>query len=135
MALSSSFRWVTIGKLKLKNEKRAPLGAPTATLAQLIEALRAIEGTPAGQRSYQNNNRRMWCSPVQECGEYYHLLFQTGDKTVSDMAYIDFVTGDSRDGGKTDSEGGHFCSHVLIRKQADAVGRHLILGSGLITNR
>lgn len=67
---------------------------------------------------------------VLSCAGVRRILppsIQTGDKTVSDMAYIDFDTGDSRDGGKTDSEGGHFCSHVLIKKVADAVGRHLIL--------
>lgn len=52
---------------------------------------------------------------------------QAGDKNVSDFAFIDFDTLDSRNSGKRDSEGGHYCAHVIIKKAADAVGKHLIL--------
>lgn len=127
MALPTSYRWVSIGKLTVRNQKTAPGGAPHFQLADLTAALRAKAGNAAGMRSFQNDDRRMWCNPVIEDDEYYSLLMQAGDKKVSDVAFIDFYTLNARNGGKRDSEGGHFCSHVLIKKTADAVGKHLVL--------
>ncbi|WP_340263556.1 hypothetical protein [Sulfitobacter pontiacus] len=127
MALPTSYRWVSIGKLTIRNQKTAPAGAPRFSLADLIGALQAKEGIAAGMRSFQNDDRRMWCSPTLEDDAYYSLLMQAGDKKVSDVAFIDFDTLNARNGGKRDSEGGHFCAHVLIKKAADAVGKHLVL--------
>ena len=127
MALPTSYRWVSIGKLTVRNQKTAPDRAPRFLLSDLIAALQAKAGQAAGMRSFQNDTRRMWCTPIAEDDEYFSLLVQAGDKNVSDVAFIDFDTLDARNGGKRDSEGGHFCAHVIIKKAADVVGKHLIL--------
>ena len=127
MAVPTTYRWIAVGKLSVRNNTNAPQGAAIYTLANLIQALQAVENSPNGQREYQNQDRRMWCTPIRETNEYYLLLIQIGDKRIADAAYIDFLTGASRDGGKLESEGGHFCSHVIIRKQSDALRRHLLL--------
>jgi hypothetical protein len=127
MALSTSYRWVSVGKLTIRNHKNAPNRAPRFTLPDLIAALRAVENENAGRRSFHNDDRRMWCKPIGEDDDYFELLMQVGDKKVSDVAFINFDTGRSRNGGKTESEGGHFCSHVIIKKDPDGLGRHLVL--------
>jgi hypothetical protein len=127
MALPKTYRWVTLGKLKVRNQKFAPEGAPIYNLADLIAALRLIEGQPTGRRSYLNDDRRMWCEPIAEDDDYFSILFQVGDKNISDIAFIDFDTGGQRDSGKLDSEGGHYCAHVLVAKHNDTLGRHLVL--------
>lgn len=127
MALPKNYRWVTLGKLTVRNHKNAPEGAPTYTLTDLIAALRAVEGQSTGRRSYLADDKRMWCEPIAEDADYYSMLLQVGDKNISDVAFIDFDTGDQRDSGKLDSEGGHYCAHVLIGRQSDQLGRHLVL--------
>ncbi len=127
MALPTSYRWVSIGKLTIRNQKTAPERAPSFLLTDLIAALGAKAGLPGGMRSFQDDDRRMWCNPIVDDGEYYSLLMQAGDKKVSDVVFIDFDTLNARNGGKRDSEGGHFCAHVIIQKAPDALGKHLIL--------
>jgi hypothetical protein len=127
MAMPKTYRWVTLGKLKVRNHKLAPVGAPAYDLSDVISALRLLEGQSAGRRSYLNDDRRMWCEPIAEDDNYYVMLFQVGDKNISDVAFIDFDTGNQRDSGKLDSEGGHYCSHVLVGKQLDGLGRHLVM--------
>jgi hypothetical protein len=127
MALPTSYRWVSIGKLTVRNQKTAPEHAPRFSLSDLTAALQAKAGQASGMRSFQNESRLMWCSPIEEDEDYFALLMQAGDKNISDVAFIDFNTLDARNGGKKDSEGGHFCAHVLIKKTKDAFGKHLIL--------
>ena len=127
MALPKNYRWVTLGKLKVRNQKYAPEGAPAYELSDLVAALRSVEANDAGRRSYLGDDRRMWCEPIAEDAEFYSMLMQIGDKNISDVAFIDFDTGNQRDSGKLDSEGGHYCSHILIEKQRDQLGRHLVL--------
>lgn len=69
----------------------------------------------------------MWCGPIAEDADFFSILVHVGDKNISDVAFVDFNTGASRETGKLDSEGGHFCSHVLLKKTPDAFGRHLIM--------
>jgi hypothetical protein len=127
MALPKNYRWVTVGKLTVRNQKIAPEGAPAYNLTDLIAALRSVEGQQAARRSYLGDDRRMWCEPISEDPDYHSMLFQVGDKNISDVAFIDFDTGNQRDSGKLDSEGGHYCAHVLIGKQSDQLRRHLVL--------
>lgn len=127
MALPKNYRWITVGKLRVRNHASAPDNAPLFALIDLISALRAVEGVVEGRRSYLKDDRRMWCSPIAEDEDYFHLLVQVGDKNISDVSFVDFDTGNSRESGKLDSEGGHFCSHVLIKKQPDDVGRYLMM--------
>ncbi|GEM_PF-1428280 len=127
MALPKNYRWIALGKLTVRNNAAAPDNAPVVVLADLIAALRDIEGVAEGRRSYLNDDRRMWCSPVAEDDDFFHLLVHVGDKNISDVSFVDFDTGNSRESGKLDSEGGHFCSHVLIKKQPDSLGRYLIM--------
>lgn len=128
MALPTSYRWISVGKLTVRNQKNAPARAPRYELADLMAALRGVVDSPRGRREYQKQDRRMWCSPVADHDpNFYTVLVQTGDKSIADAAYVDFETGASRAGGKRATEGGHFCSHIIIKKQPDRLGRHLLL--------
>lgn len=69
----------------------------------------------------------MWCGAVAVDQHFGSFLVQTGDLTAADPAFIDFATLATRDAGKQDSEGSHFCSHILISLAPDALGRYLVL--------
>lgn len=127
MAISTSYRWVSVGKLTVRNNAQAPDGAPSFGLGDLLGAMRAVEQQPEGLRAYQNNERRMWFGPTAAEQNYCFFVVQTGDLTAADPAFVDFGTLATRDAGKHDNEGSHFCSHVLIALNPDPVGRHLIL--------
>lgn len=127
MALPTDYRWISVGKIKIQNRGHSPAGAPQHNLNDLISRLNTVQGSQEGKRVYQKDTRLMWCSPVVESDEYYSLLIQVGNRDVADSAWIDFDTEKTRNGGKKDTEGAHYCAHVLIKKQSDALGRHLLL--------
>lgn len=127
MALPTNYRWISVGKIRVLNRDRSPEGAPPHKLADLIGALQNVQERPEGKRGYQHETRMMWCRPVGDRGDYYCVLVQVGDRDVADSAWIDFATEETRDSGKRETEGAHYCAHVLIRKQPDAHSRHLLL--------
>ena len=127
MALPTNYRWISVGKLQILNRDRSPEGAPDHVLTDLVNALTIVQNEAAGRRDYQLQTRMMWCNPIDDRDDYYCLLVQVGDRDVSDMAWIDFETDETRDSGKRETEGAHYCAHVLVRKQSDAYGRHLLL--------
>ncbi|WP_300057165.1 hypothetical protein [Sulfitobacter sp.] len=127
MALPTDYRWISVGKIKIQNRNNAPAAAPQHELSDLISRLDAVQDGPGGKRGYQKDTRLMWCSPVVESDEYYGLLVQAGDRDVADTAWIDFDTEETRNSGKKDTEGAHYCAHVLIKIEPDALGRHLLL--------
>lgn len=127
MGLPTNYRWVAVGKISARNHVNSPDGAAEFTVADLFARLQATMGQQSGVRTYQNDERRMWCSPIEEGPHYLSLLVQVGDRTVADSAFVDFDTLATRDGGKLDTEGGHFCSHMIIKRNADPMGRHLVL--------
>lgn len=127
MALPTDYRWISVGKIKIQNRGHSPVGAPQHDLTDLISRLDTVHDSPEGKRVYQKDTRLMWCNPVVDNGEYYGLLMQVGDRDVADTAWIDFTTEKTRNSGKKDTEGAHYCAHVLIKMQADAHGRHLLL--------
>lgn len=127
MAISTSYRWVSVGKLTVRNNAQAPDDAPNFGLNDLLGAMRTVELRPEGLRAYQNNERRMWFGPVVAERDFCFFIVQTGDLTAADPAFVDFGTLATRDAGKHDNEGSHFCSHVLIATSPDQLGRHLIL--------
>ncbi|QNU63669.1 hypothetical protein [Vreelandella titanicae] len=127
MALPTNYRWISVGKIKILNRNRSPEGAPPYELMDLINALRGSQEQSGGKREYQRQTRLMWCHPISDRDQYYCVLAQVGDRDVSDTAWYDFETDKTRDSGKRDTEGAHYCAHILIRKRPDASGRHLLL--------
>lgn len=127
MALPTNYRWISVGKIKVENRGRSPEGAPPHSLTDLIVALQGVAERPAGKREYQRGSRLMWCDPIAENDQYYSMLVQVGDRDVADTAWYDFNTEESRDSGKRDSEGAHYCAHIFVRKQPDIFGKHLFL--------
>ncbi|WP_281662415.1 hypothetical protein [Halomonas sp. Alg239-R46] len=127
MALPTNYRWISVGKIKILNRSRSPEGAPCHELTDLINALQGVQGQPAGKREYQRQTRLMWCNPMSDHDQYYCVLVQVGDRDVSDTAWYDFETDRTRDSGKRETEGVHYCAHALIRKRPDTHSRHLLL--------
>ncbi len=127
MALPTDYRWISVGKIKIQNRQNSPVGAPPHELIDLIARLEALQDSQEGKRAYQRETRLMWCNPVVESPEYYGLLMHVGDRDVADMAWIDFDTEETRNSGKKETEGAHYCAHILVKRQADALGRHLLL--------
>jgi hypothetical protein len=127
MSVSRTYRWVVIGSLAIRCRKGAPDYAPQFSLADLSEAIDARIHDDSADRSYAKGSRLMWCSRISDDGEFVRLLIEVGDKDVSDMSFVNFETRQSRDIDKEEDEGGHFSSHILIKKEPDAYGCHLIL--------
>ncbi|MEI4470900.1 hypothetical protein [Frigidibacter sp. MR17.24] len=127
MALPSTHRWVTIGRLHVRNHARAPETAPQHRIDDLFAALRAVEGQPEGRRNYLSDDKRMWTSHVQQDDNYVYLMIEVGDKRIADPSFFDFQANTSRTGIKLATEGGHFCAHVLIARQPDRRNKYLIL--------
>lgn len=127
MALPSNYRWIVVGKLSLRNRKNAPAFAPAFTLADLIHALSDRIARGDTLRAFSQNARVMWCADLDEDQNYHRLILQAGDKNVAGVSFLHFGTLQTRDIDKEEDEGGHFSSHILIRKTPDRHGRHLIL--------
>lgn len=127
MAVPSIYRWIVVGNLAVRNRKNAPHYAPAFVLTDLTDAISARIAEQSAFRSYGKAARLMWCSKIAEDDLFVRLLIEVGDKNVSGVSYLHFETRLSRDIEKEEDEGGHYAAHVLIRKAADNLGRHLIL--------
>ena len=127
MALPSNHRWIVVGKLVIRNRANAPHYAPNFVIGDLIYALRDRIERQDVHRPYSRDSRLMWCGDLEEDDHYYRMILQVGDKNVTGVSFLDFVTKQTRDIEKAEEEGGHYAAHILIRKTADQYGRHLIL--------
>ena len=126
MALSSTSRWVVVGSLKIRAHQRARNGsAQLYTLAELAEALRAL--TNRGHRWYNKRAHSMWCSHVWSDKLYCFFLLHDANSNAADTAYYNLQTSQTRYIEKKVNEGGLYSSHVLVRKDPDHAGRHLVL--------
>ena len=127
MPLPSKFRRIIVGKLTIRNIDNAPDTAQSFVIQDLIDALEDRIIRQDLYRSYSNDSRLMWCSRSEANDRYYHLMLEVGNKDVTGVSFLDFNTKSTRDINKTDNEGSHFDSHILIKRQCDDHGRHLIL--------
>ena len=127
MAIPSNYHWVVVGNLAVRNRKNAPHYAPAFFLADLLQAITARIADLSAFRSYGKSSRLMWCSKIAEDADFVRLIIEVGDKNVTGVSFLHFETRQTRDIEKADEEGGHYAAHVLIRKAADHLGRHLIL--------
>ncbi|GAA6212384.1 hypothetical protein NBRC116602_21250 [Hyphomicrobiales bacterium 4NK60-0047b] len=127
MSLSSSHRWILVGKLLVRNNKKSASFAPQFELDSLIHALRDSSHNHDHYKVYENNTRIMYCSIIEEDENYYKLIIEVGDKDIADAAYLNFQTGQSRNIDKEEDEGGHYSAHILLKKQKDSIGRHILL--------
>lgn len=127
MALPQNYRWIVVGNLTIRNRANAPHYAPGWEMLDLIDALQARMDNNTAYRSYSRDARLMWITSLAEDENYFRLLLQVGDKNVTGVSYIDFGTKETRDIEKEEDEGGHYAAHILVKKEADQFGRHLIL--------
>lgn len=127
MALPSNYRWIVVGNLAIRNRADAPHYAPNFVIGDLIAALNDRIVREDVLRPYSKNSRLMWCADLVEDDHYYCLILQVGDKNVSGVSFLHFETLKTRDIEKGEDEGGHYAAHILIRKEADQHGRHLIM--------
>ncbi len=127
MPLPSKYRWIMVGNLVIRNDKRAGPEAPLFTLNEVIDAAKKRIQDNDQYREYGNNTRIMCCSKIDDKDDYHRFLIDVGDKNTSGVSFINFETRKSRDIEKKDSEGGHYSAHVIVKKNNDAVGSHLIL--------
>ena len=116
-----------VGNVKIDSRANAPKIAPKFVIQDLIGALEDRIQKKDMIQSYRGDSRLMWCTKVAEDDSYYQLILESGDKNVSDFAYVNFETLQSRDSKKNENEGGHYASHVLIKKALEEYNRHLIL--------
>ncbi|MBO0332607.1 hypothetical protein J0X12_03215 [Sneathiella sp. CAU 1612] len=127
MALPSNYRWIAVGNLAIRNRANAPHYAPAFVIGDLIAALTDRIAREDVYRPYSKSSRLMWCADLAEDNDYYRLILQVGDKNVSGVSFLHFETLETRDIEKDEDEGGHYAAHILIKKTADHLGRHLIL--------
>jgi hypothetical protein len=128
MALPSTYRWIILGNLIIRKHKSAPPEAPLFTLSEIFTAASKRIELQKSYREYgKDNSRMMWFSHFQEDDSYFMFLANVGDKQVSPPSFIHFETLESRDTEKQEDEGGHYTAHILIRKETNSYGHHLIL--------
>lgn len=127
MASPSNYRWIIVGNLVIRNHAKAPDYAPNFSIDDLVLALTDRIARSNFRRPYSKNSRMMWCADFNDEDDYYKLILQVGDKNVSGVSFLDFETLDTRDIEKRGNEGGHYSAHILIKKEANQYGRHLIL--------
>jgi len=127
MALPSNYRWIAVGNLAIRNRKNAPHYAPNFGVGDLIAALNDRIARGISMRSFSQSARLMWCADVAEDQHFHRLILQAGDKNVAGVSYLHFGTLNTRDIEKEEEEGGHYASHILIKKNPDQLGRHTIL--------
>lgn len=127
MPVPSTYRWVVIGNLKIKNRKGVPQEEPVFSLSEIVAAASTRITDQTHVRAYGSEKKRMWVSEIQESDDDYRILINVGDKDASDASYVNFDTQQSRDVKKDENEGGHCNAHILISKQADNLGGHRII--------
>lgn len=117
MALPITHRWIAVGNVILRNQKRAASNAPTTTIKEIFAVAKDLLATGKQLREYgQNKTRVMWFSNIEERNGFYWFLAETGDQNVTDFAYLNFQTLKSRDVKKRANEGGHYTAHVAMSK-------------------
>lgn len=127
MSISKDHRWISVAGLSVRKNANSPDSAPDLNVIFLLENLKNNCGTDDGKRTFQNNDRRMWCSDISWDEQYAWMLIHIGDATVPDPAFVNLNTLDTRDAGKGDDEGAHYCAHILIERNVDARGCNLTL--------
>jgi hypothetical protein len=127
MAAPQHHRWILLGTLSIRNPTKVPEYYDDFTLDDIVNA--GIERINKDEylREYQNEKRLMWCTEFGEDDGYVSFLLHTGDKNTAGVAFINFDTLETREVEKEENEGGHYTSHILIRKEPDSTGNHLIL--------
>ena len=127
MPLPSTFRWVSVGNLVVRNRSNAPSYAPHYSITDVYDALLDRITTKNMYRSYSNDSRLMWCELLKEDTFYYYVIIHVGDQNVSGVSFIDFNTRLSRDINKKSEEGSYYAAHVVVKKDQDKRGGHLVL--------
>ena len=126
MAVSSSFRWVAVGSLQIRQHQKAPSDFELCyTIHDLADALREL--TNEDHRWYAKDTRAMWCTHVVSSPKHYMFLLHDANSNAADFTFYNFETSKRRYINKTPSEGGLYSSHVIVHKEPDYAGRHLVL--------
>ena len=126
MPLPSTFRWITVGNLIVRNRRNAPHYAPSFSISDVFDVLVDRLNRKTMYRSYSNNSRLMWSALQKEDNLYYYMIFHVGDQNVSGVSFIDFETRLSRDINKKSEEGSHYAAHIVVKKSPDKRGGHLV---------
>lgn len=129
MPVPSGYRWVSVGGLTIGAAGDRPEGHPPFSVHDIITALKSESLHPKGRRLFRNGRMRMWASHLRlKCNlDYYVFLLHAADKDVVPGIYLNFETEAPRYEEKEDSEGAWYSSHILIKKNADHLGRYEIL--------
>lgn len=125
--LPRDYRWVAIGDLIIRKDRRAPDGVPDFSIEDLVSCIRDRQDNNNIRRIYSNKECMMWCQGVHDDGRYLKMLLHRADKNVSGLSFVDFETFATKDINKLENEGGVFSSHVVIDLNADVSGRCMIV--------
>ena len=127
MALSRESRWVVVGSLEIRPHQKAPSDfIQSYTVSDLAGALREMM-TDDPRWYSKNNNRAMWCSHVRAGAGYYLFLFHVANSNAADVAFYNRDTRQPRYIERLPAESDLYSSHVLVWREPDNMGRHLVL--------
>jgi hypothetical protein len=127
MAVSSTHRWIALGTLILRQDKRAGANAPNFGIDEVLDIAKQQLAADQQYREFGGESRLMWFSNFGDHNQYHVFLAEVGDKNTSGVSFIDFPTRTTRDVPKRETEGGHFNGHIAIAKAPGESGGHLIL--------
>ncbi|MBY5977257.1 hypothetical protein KUV39_11435 [Phaeobacter italicus] len=128
MAISNKLRWIYVAEISLRCEQRQR-GAPSSfPLDHLFELLLHRENQGTQKKLIgRNDEKMMWCTDVDRTNSTIRFLLHFGDKDVSDPAFVNFDTTDTREIPKGENEGVPFSSHIAIRSTPEANGNYMVL--------
>lgn len=128
MPLPFDYRWISVANLKIRNRMNAPDYAPHFEIADLLNAMRERSRLSDEKRLFgADESLMMWHTELSDRDEkFFVFLMHIADKNVASSAYLDFVTGTKRTFEKDINEGGLYSSHILLSKEPDEFGEHLI---------
>ena len=127
MAVYADHRMIAVGVVSMTYIDGDHIGS-NVSMDALYDALELRHQTENHCKYNRAGSRVMWCEHYREDAGYIQIILQDGNSNVSGVSRVDVQTLKKRKIPKSSRhEGSHYCSHVLIQKKPDNLGRHLVL--------
>lgn len=126
MPISSSYRWIAVGQIKLGVHGN-PAEGQCPDISDLRFAITDRIANGSHKRYYDKDDRVMWCIDFREKDGFYQVIIHDGNRDVDDVSRVNIKTLVSRKIPKASvDEGSHYSAHVLISRDPDQFGNHMI---------
>lgn len=126
MPVSSSYRWIAVGQIRL-GVHGSPKAGQRPEIDDLCSAIKDRIMKKDYKKYYDKDDRVMWCVDFREKDGFYQMVIHDGNRDVDDVSRVDIQTLVQRKIPKaSDNEGSHYSAHVLISCEPNEYGHHMI---------